>query len=197
MTVEPEPNFEIADLDLLAMLYVLGDPSIDRLAFESKMESTLEAMEAVARAVEIIHGVRDSQVLPQSMGGNSTFLEPAPPPSGRSGWLATTVWPVVAGALAASLLIFLTSWKPDAEPTQRSDWSAIASAWSDVQSTEQPLPDSGAIQDIGVPAFESGDLVLTSFELVDEPESIETDDIPSWLIIAASRVQSSAEESLQ
>lgn len=202
MTVEPKQNLEHADLDLQAMLYVLGDPAIDRLAFESTMESTPEAMESVARAVEILHGVRGSLSRPQPVLLQPVPLPPAYPQpvqalSRRSLWLKPAVWPLAACSLAASLLTILAVWKPDAEPNQRSDWSAIASAWSDVHSTEQRSPDSGTTPDANAPAFEASDLVLASFEHDDEPESIESDDIPSWLIIAASSVHPSSEEALQ
>lgn len=200
MTVEPQPYCENADLDLRAMLYALGDPSVDRLDFESLMECTPEAMEAVARAVEIIHGVRDTQLL-CTTARKTAFVQRLPVPPRPAGWLSSTVWTVAACSLAASLLILINLWKPGAEPSRHSDWSAIASAWSDVQSTLQSTvpssPDSDTSRGTGAPASESGDFVLASFELVDESESMESDDIPSWLIMAASSVHSPSEESLQ
>ncbi|AMV32425.1 hypothetical protein VN12_09890 [Pirellula sp. SH-Sr6A] len=201
MTVEPQPHCENADLDLRAMLYALGDPSIDRLDFESLMESTPEAMEAVARAVEIIHGVKEAQLPSSPAAGKMASVQRLPVPPRPSGWLPSTVWTVAACSLAASLLVLIILWKPDAELSRHSDWSAIASAWSDVQSTLQPTvqssPDSDTSLVTGAPASESGDFLLASFELVDESESMESEDIPSWLIMAASSVHSPTEESLQ
>ncbi|XZE33356.1 hypothetical protein SH501x_004137 [Pirellulaceae bacterium SH501] len=192
MTTDPTSNHLDSNLEMQAMLYALGDPSLDRAAFESLLESNCEAMEAVSRAVWVMQGVRSSRV--SSITPRVTPTAPIEPR--RSAW-HQSAWIAGALAIAASLVAFFSLGRPKADPDSSSDLSAIAAAWSDVQTSELKSLDPFPHRELSTNTFESEDLVLASASFSVEDELYDSVDIPSWLITAASRANETTEGTLQ
>jgi hypothetical protein len=194
MTTEPTSNRSDSDLEMRAMLYALGDPSLDREAFESLMESDSEAMEAVSRAVWVIQGVISSRATHGASHAAVSASTPARAP--RSAW-GQAAWVAGALAIAASLVAFFSLGKPVSDSDFSSEWTAIASAWTDVQGSEVRGLDPFAPRELSASALDSDDFSLVSGNDSDENQSPDVEDIPSWLITAASRAQHATDGTLQ
>jgi hypothetical protein len=191
MTTNPSSNRLNSDLEMQAMLYALGDPSLDREAFEFLMDSSSEAMEAVSRAVWMIQGVKSSQstpIAPLVVATTSVNVH-------RPTW-NQVVWIASALAMAASLVAFFSLREPLSDSDSGSEWSAIASAWSDVQTSDLKGFDPLAPRELATSTLDSEDFTLASTTYPDD-ELPDSDDIPNWLITAASRANSTAEGTLQ
>lgn len=194
MTTEPTSNRSDSDLEMRAMLYALGDPSLDREAFESLMESNSEAMEAVSRAVWVIQGVMSSRATHAASHAAASAATPARAP--RSAW-GQAAWVAGALAIAASLVAFFSLGKPVSDSDFSSEWTAIASAWTDVQGSEVRGLDPFAPRELSAIALDSDDFSLVSGNDSDENQTTDVEDIPSWLITAASRAQNATDGTLQ
>lgn len=191
MTTDPSSNRLDSDLEMQAMLYALGDPSLDRDAFESLMESNVEAMEALSHAVWMIQGVKSSE----STHAASSIVDTTTPFVLRPSW-NQVAWIASALAIAACLVVFFSLGEPLADSDTPSEWSAIASAWSDVQTSDLRGSDPLSPREFATNTLDSDDFTLASITYPDD-ELPDLDDIPNWLITAASRANSTAEGTLQ
>lgn len=191
MTTDPSSNRLDSDLEMQAMLYALGDPSLDRDAFESLMESNVEAMEALSHAVWMIQGVKSSE----STHAASSIVDTTPPFVLRPSW-NQFAWIASALAIAACLVVFFSLGAPLADSDTPSEWSEIASAWSDVQTFDLRGSDPLSPREFATNTLDSDDFTLASITYPDD-ELPDLDDIPNWLITAASRANNTAEGTLQ
>lgn len=191
MNTDPSSNRLDSDLEMQAMLYALGDPSLDREAFESLMESNVEAMEALSRAVWMIQGVKSSE----STHAASLVADTTPPYVLRPSW-NQVAWIASALAIAASLVALFSLGKPLSDSDSVSEWSAIASAWSDVQTSDLRGSDPLTPREFATNILDSEDFTLASTTYPDD-ELPDSDDIPNWLITAASQANGTAEGTLQ
>ncbi len=160
-----------SQLHLEALLYLLGDPALDRQAFEVRLADDSRLGEILSEAVSVYQwtqGVSTWRMLPASdptLTAQATMA------------LSSSVWRTYATLAASFLLVGFFGWQ--AIPWMRSTSAEIAllnnvvSAWGELQKDEL---DSQFLRDSIGSDFENA---IASQDLTFES------DVPEWLVLAA------------
>ncbi len=182
MMANKKTEIDESQLHLDAMLYVLEDPTLDRRAFEARLEDNSQLAEILADAVAFC--LLTSNV---TWDQHSTLLQPAIAPTALItypvlGWR----WVGTLSTLAASFLIVVfLCWQafqhknpgsPEFAYTNAETVSLnnVVLAWGDMQSEHSPFQSGRELVD-----FESE----SSLAILD---SVGERDVPEWLVLATS-----------
>ena len=184
-------QFDESQLHLDAMLYVLDDPTLDRAAFEARLEGDCRLAEILAEAVAMFELTREiswrensssapsttdphNASLPESSLPESSLPESSRYESSRYDWRSVAAFFV----LAASFLISVVGWNTfKREPpgvASLDDLDNVVLAWGELQSE---LADYQPIRNAGEYDPET---TLAFLDAVDE------DGVPEWLVLATS-----------
>jgi len=170
--LETESNTSQMHLD--AMLYLLGDPVLDRDAFEARLANDTQLAEILADAVTVFQSMRKAEFEKQCVA-----------PTTRASVHSFHHWQSIP-VIAASLLIFgFIGWqtiKSMRSHSKKIAMNSVVWAWGELQTDNSDFQLS---RDLGDSDFEHTLAML-------EPTS--DSDVPEWLVLAtAANVQGTAD----
>lgn len=181
------------DKGLEAMLYVLCDESIDRDAFEAKLENDLALAEAVAEAVSMVQGLK------QAAGSSSASMVSKPRFEGsvvrsrQMSFLAKGLVAMVSIAAASCVIFF--RWQRDTVIASAESLPEIAAAWIDLSEANTDLMDAS------ISRFESdgdteSDTESAGFGAEYKHLAV-ADDMPDWMLLAVTGTDSQNLEAIK
>lgn len=169
-----------SDMGLEAMLYVLCDVSIDRDAFEAKLENDPALAEAVAEAVAIVQGLKQAAVSSNTSIVATPRFEDSIVRSKQMPVLAKGLVAIVS--IAAVFCVIFFRWQRDTIIASAESLPEIAAAWIDLNEANADLMDGSTSR------FESnGDAESDTDSAglgAERNQLAVADDMPDWMLLA-------------
>ncbi len=162
--LETESNESQLHLD--AMLYLLDDPALDRVAFEARLADDTQLAEILAEAVTVFQSLQTVDFVPE----NQVVARTA-----HASVYSYRKWQSIAVIAASLLILGFIGWQTIHSMRSQSKEIALNSvvwAWGELQTDNS---DSQLSRDIGESDFENTIVML-------EPSS--DIDVPEWLVLA-------------
>ena len=172
------------DKGLEAMLYVLFDESIDRDAFEAKLENDPVLAEAVAESVSIVQGLKQAAMISNALMATEPRFEDRVVRSRQMSFLAKGLVAMVS--IAAAFCVIFFRWQRDTVIASAESLPEIAAAWIDLNEANTHLMDGSIFR------FESDSESDTeSAGLGSEYKQLTVaDDMPDWMLLAVTGTDS-------
>ena len=184
-------NKSDSDKGLEAMLYVLCDESIDRYAFEAKLEHDPSLAEAVAEAVAIVQGLKQAAVSSNASMNTKQPFEGSVVRSRQMPFLAKGFVAIVS--IAAAFCVIFFRWQRDTVIASAESMPELTAAWIDLSEANTDLTDGS------MSFFESdgdNDNVIAGSGA--EPKHLPvTDDMPEWMLLAVTGTDSLNPEAIK
>jgi len=179
------------DKGLEAMLYVLCDESIDRNAFEAKLENDPALAEAVAESVSIVQGLKQAAMSSNASMATKPRFEDRVVRSRQISFLAKGLVAMVS--IAAAFCVIFFRWQRDTVIASAESIPEIAAAWIDLNETNTDLMDGSILR------FESDSESDTeSAGLGAEYKQLAVaDDMPDWMLLAVTGTDSQNPEAIK
>jgi len=169
-----EPDANESRMHLEAMLYLLGDPALDRDAFEARLLSEPQLGEILANAVVLFHSLRSSNL--KRLAVRPTRVSPAASQV-KNAFRRGLFVPTVAASLFIACILGWQSFVRIQTGKSNSQISAslnrVVLAWGDLQSDTE---DSILVPETTVSEF------VPALSLAD---SFAESEVPDWLVLAA------------
>ena len=178
--VNHENTNDSSHLHLDAMLYLLKDPSLDRDAFEARLENDSQLAEILSESVTTFRSLESLksfthhpvQHIPASCNHHNRHLS----------WnLATSIAASIGFIGLLSWMVFETNRIQPIElassPQNATTLKSIVSAWSDLQLESESISGSNT-DSINSPTYSEEELTLTT------QEPFSQKDVPEWLVMA-------------
>ena len=186
-------NKSDSDKGLEAMLYVLCDVSIDRDAFEAKLENDPALAEAVAEAVAIVQGLKQAAAISNaSMNTQPSFKDSVVRPR-QMPFLAKGLVAILS--IAAAFCVIFFRWQRDTIIASAESLPEIAAAWIDLNEANTDL------MDVSTSRFESdGDAQSDTDSAglgAEHNQLAVTDDLPDWMLLAVTGTDSLNPEAIK
>lgn len=186
-------NKSDSDQGLEAMLYVLCDASIDRDAFEAKLENDPALAEAVAEAVAIVQGLKQAAV---SSNASMVFT-----PRFESNDIGSRQMPFLAKGLlamvsiAAAFCVIFFRWQRDTIIASAESLPEIAAAWIDLNEANSDLMDA-SISRLGSDGDTESDTDSAGLGAEHKQLAV-ADDMPDWMLLAVTGTDSQNSEAIK
>ena len=173
-------NKSDSDMGLEAMLYVLCDESIDRDAFEAKLENDPALAEAVAEAVAIAQGLKQVAVSSSASMATKPRFEDSVVRPRQMPFLAKGLVAILS--IAAAFCVIFFRWQRDTVIASAESMPEIAAAWIDLSEANTDLMDPS------ISRFESdGDTESDTDSAglgAEQKQLAVADDMPDWMLLA-------------
>ena len=159
-------NKRDSDKGLEAMLYVLCDESIDRDAFEAKLESDPALAETVAEAVAIVQGLKQAALISNASMNTKPCFEDSVVRSRQMPFLAKGLVAMVS--IAAAFCVIFFRWQRDTFIASAESMPEIAAAWIDLSESDTESAGLGT----------------------EHKQLTVADDMPDWMLLAVTGTDS-------
>jgi len=179
------------DQGLEAMLYVLFDESIDRNAFEAKLENDPALAEAVAESVSIVQGLKQAAMSSNASMATKPRFEDSVVRSRQMPFFVKGLVAMVS--IAAAFCVIFFRWQRDTVIASAESLPEIAAAWIDLNEANTDLMDGSIFR------FESdGESDTESAGLGAEYKQLAiADDMPDWMLLAVTGTDSQNPEAIK
>lgn len=179
-------NKRDSDKGLEAMLYVLCDESIDRDAFEAKLESDPALAETVAEAVAIVQGLKQAALISNASMNTKPCFEDSVVRPRQMPFLAKGLVAMVS--IAAAFCVIFFRWQRDTFIASAESMPEIAAAWIDLSEANTDLMDAS------ISRFESDGDTESDTESAglgaEHKQLTVADDMPDWMLLAVTGTDS-------
>ncbi len=162
--LETESNESQMHLD--AMLYLLDDPALDRVAFEARLANDSQLAEILAEAVTVFQSLQTVDFVPE----NQVVARTA-----HASVYSYRKWQSIPVIAASLLILGFIGWQTIQSIRTHSNEIALNSvvwAWGELQTD---YSDSQPSRDVGDSDFEN------TFAMLEPTSDI---DVPEWLVLA-------------
>ena len=177
------------DKGLEAMLYVLCDETIDRNAFEAKLENDPGLAEAVAESVSIVQGLKQAAMSSNASMATKPRFEDSVVRSRQMPLLAKCLVAMVS--IAAAVCVIFFRWQRETVIASAESLPEIAAAWIDLSEANSDLMDAS------ISRFESESDTESAGLGTEYKQLAVADDMPDWMLLAVTGTDSQNLEAIK